>query len=214
MTQLWNAGGDFAKVVDTLESLTIRRVGCVASLSTSGWRYSESTTQLAGFGGAVTATETIWQVPATSASLDPSVGDRVIDADSTCSTIIEVDPQRGATRKRLTSRRISIRHRDADWYDLEEPVWDTQQSPHAVVGWRMKRAAIRGLDRRSSTDAGSVPSETLEGRRLLLTEPVEASANDRFRSRSGRLLVVTPQAITNELGRGWVYDVVEPSILS
>lgn len=209
MTQAWNAGGDFAKVVDTLEEVTIRRAGCSEAVTADAWRFSEEVTAVQETGGAVTLTETVWQMPDTAEPFDPLVGDVLIDANQRCSTITRVERLRGTTRRRVTSRRVAIDAAVAEWFDLEAPSWDEQQSPGTPVGWRTKQAALQGYEHAIGTSAEAAsPSTVTSRRRLILTEPVAASVNDRFRAGSGKRLIVVSQAFRHSLGEGWSFEVV------
>jgi hypothetical protein len=215
MTLEWKAGGDFVQVVDTLESVILKRAGCSEEVMMEAWRFSDKTIDEPGTEGAVRRSEAIWQFPFIDGTDPPRVGDRLIDATSVCWTVVQVDQFRGETRRRCFTRRISLRADVAEWMDLEEAIWDpiAPEPPTGpeleIVDWLLIKPALRAYAARIETALDPVAGEpAVQKYRITLTEPIEATPNYRLRSHTGRSFRIVEQSIKNELGEGWQYEAI------
>ncbi len=215
MTLGWKAEGDFVQVVDTLESVTLKKVGCIGEVTMDAWRFSDKTIDEPGTEGAVRRSEAVWQLPFIEGTDPPSVGDRLIDSAGTCWTVVEVDQFRGETRRRCLTRRIALRADVAEWMDLEIATWkpivpEPPTGPELeIMGWQVVRPALRACATRIETAPDSVAGEPAVQRyRITLTEPIEATPNYRLRSHAGRAFRIIEQTIKDQLGEGWRYEAI------
>lgn len=205
----WDASSDFPTVVDTLEPITLKDRACTSESTPLAWRFFEQANPIAGSDGAVVAVETTWQVPATEGAVAPSVGGRVISVDGKCSVITRVDRLRAATRWRCVARRVQGRSDIAEWLDLEAALFETEGPPAEPTDWKVESAGVRGFAFRVETATDpNAPASAVDTYRLVLTEPIDATPNHRFRRHAGGAYRVLPQRVDNELGAGWSYDAV------
>lgn len=215
MTLGWKAAEDFIQVVDTLESVTLKRAGCSDELTMEAWRFSDKTNDEPGTEGAVRRSEAVWQFPFIDGTAPPQVGDRLIDTANACWIVVQVDQFRGETRRRCRTRRISLRSDVAEWMDLEEAVWEpiVPEPPTGpeleIANWLLVKPALRAYAAKIEIATDPVGGEpAVQKYRITLTEPIEATPNHRFRSHTGRSFRIVPQSIKNELGEGWQYEAV------
>ena len=215
MTLGWKADDDFTQVVDTLETVTLKRAGCSDEVTMEAWRFSDKTNDEPGTEGAVHRSEAIWQLPFIEGTAPPAVGDRLIDGAGACWIVVQVDQFRGETRRRCFTRRVSLRADVAEWMDLEKAVWEPvvpepDDGPELeITSWQVVRPALRAYAARIETSSDSIAGElAVQKYRITLTEPVEATPNYRFHCHAGRSFRVVEQTIKNDLGEGWQYEAV------
>jgi hypothetical protein len=100
----WNATGDFAGVVDTLESVRLWRTGATSPEAWQrGWRFSQQTP---GVGTSLLPpleSDVVWQLPVVEGVPPPAPGDRLLDAAGGDWTLRVVQRLRGGTRYRCTA---------------------------------------------------------------------------------------------------------------
>ena len=204
----WDPLGDFDQVVDTLESVTWKRVCEGDEKQVNAWRFSESASQHPQAGEALTYHDTVWQIPYESGDPGPQVGDRLIEADSTCWTIHKCERLRGPTRYRCEARRVSIRRDLAEWFDLEEAVWDLSGPAPVVSGWKVTSPPLRGcavlLKTEADLDDLTSPDEIYL---ITVTEPLQVTTNHRFRTHAGRIFSLPSTVTQSGDNYAWSYEV-------
>ncbi|MGL4512304.1 MAG: hypothetical protein ACRCT8_04380 [Lacipirellulaceae bacterium] len=101
MSIAWNAAGDFAEVVDTLESVRLWRAGAASPGAwTTGWRFSQRTPAEGASALPPVPSKVVWQLPFFEGTAAPAPGDRLIDAAGGDWTLQVVERLRGSTRYR------------------------------------------------------------------------------------------------------------------
>lgn len=205
MASGWNVAGDFAEVVDTLESVVWKR-RCGDERTVEAWRFFESTGEASAPELGVRLHDAVWQLPLVEGDDAPAPGDKLIDASGVCWTVWRAEKLRGSTRWRCDARRAVVRRDLVEWIDLEEAIVDTSGPDPVITGWRIVRPSLRGAVTwvRSELDEASL--ETLDTYQITLTEPVEATGNHRFRTHAGRAFRVTPTVEPSGDGFEWVFE--------
>ena len=158
----WTADGDFAGVVDTLDSVTLHRVACPGETeNVAALRLSETALDPVGHDGAILRADATWQLP-----VEPSPGDRLVDASGGCWTVRTTNRLRSSTRFVCDTRRVRFAPGAAERFDLERP----NVEAGVIVGWDTVRPALLG--------------RVINGIVYFL-EPIPAAVGDRLRSHRG-----------------------------
>lgn len=109
MTVTFNAGTDFADVVDGLESVTLKYPGASSTVSvTSALRDIVDVMERGASGGRYTATDATWSLPTSEVTTRPPLGTKIIDSTSVYWTILEVSYAPQLNVYECTARALSI----------------------------------------------------------------------------------------------------------
>lgn len=196
----WNAEGDFAAVVDTLEPVTLYR--CQhggAGVEMVAWRFDDATDSPEDAQGAVRRRVVVWQLPLEVDGVSPQPGDVVVDGAGGCSTIRSVSRMRGATRWSCDSLRATIAPEFAERFDLERPILEETSEGPAVVGWRTVRPGLVGYFERAD---GLEPQEAVNpvSVTVMMVAPIDLREGDRVRRHRGGLYAVESQTRAEGIG--------------
>lgn len=199
----WNAEGDFAAVVDTLEPVTLYRCphGGVG-VEMKAWRFDDATDSPDDSIGAVRRRAVVWQLPLEVDGVSPQPGDVVVDGAGGCSTIKSVNRMRGATRWSCESVRTTIAAEFAERFDWERPILEETSEGMVVVGWRTVRPGLVGCFERGNElepqDAVNAVSVT-----VTMVEPIDLREGDRVRRHRGGVYVVESQTRAEVIGEAY-----------
>lgn len=185
----WNADGDFAEVLDTLEPATLSRAGCdTVDVYPRAWRFVVSETTIGERSAKVVRSDAVWHLPIDAGKRRPEVGDRLIDGGGVCWMLRSVAQLRAATRFRCGARSTRLAADDAVWLRLERAVWGDQGSGAAIVEWRPERLAVSAVIETLSALAAADSPATEEVRvRITLAEQVDAGAQHRLVTSRGEV---------------------------
>lgn len=210
MPMNWNAEGDFAKVVDTLESITLLSRGGQQEANLNAWKFSEKITEIPGTEGKVLHWDAIWQVPNEDSLYNPIIGSRLLESDNTCWILTSVEELQGKTRLRCEARRVELAVGTADWLEVQHSNWeevDVEETPTPqVVDWLTEREALRGhIWLNNSEQSGAAGEVLVETYRVALTEPYKLSPHHRVKTQAGVIYSVVAGTEAARLGELWIY---------
>ncbi len=196
----WNAEGDFAAVVDTLEPVTLYR--CPhggAGVEMLAWRFDDATDSPDDAESAVRRRVVVWQLPLEVEGLSPQPGDVVVDGAGGCSTIRSVNRMRGATRWSCESVRATIAPEFAERFDWERPIFQETSEGPTVVGWRTLRPGLVGCFARAE---GLQPQDAVNPASVTVTmvAPIDLREGDRLRRHRGGVYAVVDQMLPATAG--------------
>lgn len=154
MTLGWKAEGDFEDVVDTLESVVLRRQGCLDDTDTlEAWRFREIASTLGVSKGGVRRVETIWQLPLRDLQDPPSPNDVIVDESGVVMTIRDVARRQGLSRYQCDTRRTELHPATVERLDIDRPVYVTTSEGLVIDRWERIRVAVEGFFDEQQTGA-------------------------------------------------------------
>ncbi|TWT96775.1 hypothetical protein Pla108_25490 [Botrimarina colliarenosi] len=204
----WNASGDFGVVVDTLETVVLRRGGAGgAKESKQAWRFQCQALSETPLTGAVRVLDATWQLPVEGGVVAPSPGDSLVDSEKACWVVRTVSKLRGGTRYACGTRRVEIAAGCAERFDLERPVIETTSEGPVIVDWRVVRASCIGHFGRGDTLDSQEVVRSPSRLTVTVVEPLELRSGDRLRRHRGGLYSVLQQDYPGTLGDPFQFDV-------
>lgn len=203
MIETWDAGGDFAEVLDTLEPITILCLGCLdEAVETTAWRFREERIAVADSLAALVRTDVTWQIAIAEGERSPMPGDLVIDSAGGCSVLSDVSPLQGATRHICQATRLEIAPASVERFDLVRPIWTETPEGPVVERFELTRPAIAGHLKVLPGDLAEV-----ETGKLYVVSPLPMVVGDRFHRHRGGEYEITQIDEPATLGRPWVVQV-------
>ncbi len=193
MTIAWNPGGDFATVVDALESIVHWRPGAASGTAiASAWRFAHTTGESVPAGGQVRACDVVWQFEWPENQPDPRPGDWLIDVGEHRWTILTAERLQGLTRWRATARELSVAYHLDAIVQVELGIWEEGEEGPELTGWQVVHPSLlaRVQPHEVTVDETTTPPTSTTTYRIFLAEPVELTGLHRIVTPDGKDLRV------------------------
>ncbi len=195
----WDADGDFAAVIDTLEEVTVERLAGGADVETPAWRFSEEAIDLATVSGAVVRYDAVWHTPA---GVKVAPGDAIVDAADDRWRVYQVNDLRGTTRSVCLTRRTVLQGSMLETFDLERPEWGEGSEGPEIVGWDVVAEDLSGV---IVADESITASSAAASVTVFTAEAIGCEPGDRIRRHDGdrvyAIVTQTPPATAGDVYR-------------
>ncbi len=205
MIDSWDAAGDFAEVLDALETVSLQRKGCREhAIEATAWRFGEERLPDEDSYAGLIRSELTWQIAVPEETPRLAPGDIIVDSAGACSMLRRVRHLRGATRTWCQSIRLEIKPESADRFDLLRPLWIDQDGTPVLEREELLRPALNGFFRLGESD--SAVKETGE---LFMVEATPIAVGDRVRRHRRGQYEVTDIETPSNIGRAWRASLTE-----
>ncbi|WP_442483990.1 hypothetical protein [Aeoliella sp. SH292] len=195
----WNTTGDFSKVVDATEPVTLLRRGSSSKSDIAvAWRFSHRSAEREPTGGYVVATEVVWQFEWPADERLPALGDRLREASGECYTILTVERTQGDTRVKCEARNLRIAHGLDCLVDIQEAIWSDEE----ITGWQPLRPAVhaRIQPHETTVDETAEPASSTALFRVTLDDDTPLDHRHRIVGGDGVVYRVVSYAGAGRIG--------------
>lgn len=168
MTVNFDPDGDFAKVIDGLETVTLRRRGSSeATVVTHALRRAATTREAALHNryltrkkevpsdGRYTASEVSWHLPREQLSDSPRLGDAIIDGDGLRWTILDVQQTALGSRWRCATCNLAVVYGLDDTITILKAHYVKSDGGAAEPIWRPWKTGVRARIQPAATEVGT-----------------------------------------------------------
>lgn len=199
MAIAWSPAGDFSKVVDATEPMTLLRRGSSSKISIPvAWRSSHRSAEREPSGGYVVATDVVWQFEWPADDRLPAIGDRLRDASGACYTILAVERTQGDTRVKCEARNLRIAHGLDCLVTIDEATWTDDE----ITGWQTIRPAVHARIQPNETtvDESAEPVSSTALFRVILEDDTPLDHRHRILSGDGVIYRVVSYSGAGRIG--------------
>jgi hypothetical protein len=195
----WNTTGDFSKVVDATEPVTLLRRGSASKITIAvAWRFSHRSVEREPTGGYVVATDVVWQFEWPAEERLPALDDRLRDASGACYTILAVERTQGDTRVKCEARNLRIAHGLDCLVTIDEATWTDDE----ITGWQTLRPAVhaRIQPQETNVDESAEPVSSTALFRVTLDDETLLDHRHRIVGGDGTIYRVVSYAGAGRIG--------------
>jgi hypothetical protein len=192
MSLTWNPASDLAQF-DGLELVTLRQPGAATTTPIAGaLRRQATTAEAAPSGGAATATDTVWHLPAEAVAEPPRLGATLTDAAGRSWTVLTAALETLGARWRCGARRLAIDEVPETLVTLERAVWQKSADGAPTVTWATVATDVRARVQpiRGEVVVEHARRQVRASHRIYLAAPRAREAMLRVQATVGVLYVV------------------------
>lgn len=185
-----DTAGDFDAIIDTAESVTLKRRASAATIAVpKAWRYSSLTQQAEPAMPGVARWDVVWQFSWNSGVDPPRIGDTLFDAANDCWTILSIEERGAKSRLRCVTRNLRIVYELVDRIEIQAAIWEDSGSGPEIVGWTTLRAAVpaRIQPDQTSIDHTTDPPTSTSMYRVMLADDTPLDHNHRLVDADGQI---------------------------
>lgn len=175
-------GSDFLSV-DGLEAVTIERTDAApATPIAHALRRATTTAEADNSNGKYTASDLVWHLPTAELPESPRLGDRIVDAQTTGWTVLEVESCTLANRWRCRTRNLAIVAGLSQQITIQRASWSQASDGAPVATWTDWRINVPARVQPVNEMSEDAESRTRARHRLqvYLAEPVMLDHNFRI----------------------------------
>ncbi len=181
MTFIEQLADDFL-VADGLEPVTLERTdGAPPTVVAHALRRAVATAEADASGGKYTANDTVWNLPSSELTSPPRLGDRLVDAQGTRWTMIEVDSLTLGSRIRCRARNLALAEGLDQQVNILRASWTQVPDGSPIAAWNLWRVNVAARVQPLAAAAIEEDARTQTRRRVkvYLAEPLPLDHNDR-----------------------------------